>query len=353
MKIEALEGARGFAALYVMLHHLNPFSSTRLEILTRFGQEAVILFFLVSGFVIYYSHSNTYNAKSAREFILRRALRIYPIFVISLFLGVLASMTTGDITCVTARGVFGNLLMLQDISTLKSGTWVAPLCSNSPLWSLSYEWWFYIAFMALYFFGKDFSHNTRRLIVTSLSVLGGILFLIKPEQPFLFASYFAIWWTGLELAREILETGSASLKGQKFSITLMLAGILIWTIPTIQTILEHRPHSFGVEPILQLRHFIAGIFFLIIVIAAHHIPRIPHSIYKPFTHIAPISYGLYVSHQPIITIIRSIGLPHTAELATSIIFSLLCAYILELTIQPIAKKIFTLGNTLHHPREAK
>lgn len=336
-----------------MLHHLNPFSSTKLEILTRFGQEAVILFFLVSGFVIYYSHSSTHNAKSAGEFIRRRALRIYPIFVISLLLGVLASMTTGDITCVTARGVFGNLLMLQDIPTLKSGTWVAPLCSNSPLWSLSYEWWFYIAFMALYFFGEDFSHNTRRLIVISLSTLGGALFLIKPEQPFLFASYFAIWWIGLELAKEILETGSASLKGQKFSLILMLVGIVIWTIPTIRAIAEHRPHSFGVEPILQLRHFIAGIGFLIIAIAAHHISFIPHSIYKPFTYIAPISYGLYVSHQPIITTIHSIGLPHTAELVISIILSLLCAYILEFIIQPIARKIFTSRNYTHHPREAK
>jgi peptidoglycan/LPS O-acetylase OafA/YrhL len=54
-KLEILEFGRGFAAFYVLMHHLRPLRDTPFDILFRFGQEAVILFFLVSGFVIYLS----------------------------------------------------------------------------------------------------------------------------------------------------------------------------------------------------------------------------------------------------------------------------------------------------------
>ena len=40
-KLVILEGLRGFAAAYVVLHHVSPFHGTPFEWLTRFGQEAV------------------------------------------------------------------------------------------------------------------------------------------------------------------------------------------------------------------------------------------------------------------------------------------------------------------------
>ena len=57
-----LEGVRGFAALYVLIHHLSHplIGQSGLKALPfRFGQEAVIVFFLISGFVIEYSAGRT------------------------------------------------------------------------------------------------------------------------------------------------------------------------------------------------------------------------------------------------------------------------------------------------------
>jgi hypothetical protein len=63
MKIHKLESIRGFAAIYVMLGHL--FSNHLHQQHTwigqpfRMAQEGVLLFFFLSGFVIYYSWHET------------------------------------------------------------------------------------------------------------------------------------------------------------------------------------------------------------------------------------------------------------------------------------------------------
>lgn len=58
-KLEKLEAIRGFAAVYVVLHHVLPKTimmyGINLAVFFRFGQEAVILFFLLLGFVIHYA----------------------------------------------------------------------------------------------------------------------------------------------------------------------------------------------------------------------------------------------------------------------------------------------------------
>jgi peptidoglycan/LPS O-acetylase OafA/YrhL len=90
LKLERLEALRGVAAVYVLLHHIIRarlgIEKGLLGLLFSFGQEAVILFFLLSGFVIFYSFS-TGRDQSFGSYFRRRWLRIYPIFFVSLFIG--------------------------------------------------------------------------------------------------------------------------------------------------------------------------------------------------------------------------------------------------------------------------
>jgi len=69
-RYDMLDGWRGLAAFVVLLHHVSPI---------RLGAEAVILFFVISGYCI------TAAAEAAlrkgmgfRQFMLRRVRRIYP-----------------------------------------------------------------------------------------------------------------------------------------------------------------------------------------------------------------------------------------------------------------------------------
>ena len=106
-RIFEIECLRGFAALYVVLFHvLRPeiqAYSYVLSIPFRFGQEAVILFFLLSGFSINYSWSKR-EEKSFPIFAKDRLVRIMPIFLVS------AMESIGDITAT------------NNLSGLKTGT---------------------------------------------------------------------------------------------------------------------------------------------------------------------------------------------------------------------------------------
>lgn len=321
--------------MYVFLHHLNPLAGTPFEPLLKFGQEAVLLFFLVSGFVIAYSQLGSRTPKSPSAFLVHRAIRIYPIFLASIVLAALAAMASGDAGCINAKDLIGNLLMLQDIGFLKSGTWVEPFCSNSPLWSLSYEWWFYAAF-ALLFASDRWSMKLRRTFVATAAILGSVLSLLYPAQPLLFASYFSLWWAGLELCLEYMQRKETSFQGQKFSLFLIFACATVWAIPVVRALLLHEPLVLGREPFLQLRHFGAGFIFVAIAIVASRTMLAPKGLIRVFSLVAPLSYGLYASHQPVISLVRML-IPGGGEglvLMATVSGAFFVAYLLEIIIQP-------------------
>ena len=152
-KLTKLEAIRGFAAVYVVFHHLfsNGFTmwGRDFSFLFKFGQEAVILFFLLSGFVIQYAYLHTKDT-SFKTFFIKRFVRIYiPLLLVfianaALFLSYGRPMLLPDFYT-----LLGNLLMVQDISFLKPNVICEPFLGNLPLWSLSYEWWFYLLFFFL------------------------------------------------------------------------------------------------------------------------------------------------------------------------------------------------------------
>ncbi len=98
-----LDGLRGIAALYVMFNHargnlfiggvkyaaIKPLAAWSLQEkvyfsalqLTSLGREFVVLFFILSGFSIAYSLNKMPNLK---EFYLKRAIRIYPPYLLAL-----------------------------------------------------------------------------------------------------------------------------------------------------------------------------------------------------------------------------------------------------------------------------
>ena len=78
MVIKKLNSIRAFAALYVMIAHLmlEIFKGSSFIFLFKFGQEAVMLFFLLSGFVISISYFKNPNINFGSYFI-KRFRRIY------------------------------------------------------------------------------------------------------------------------------------------------------------------------------------------------------------------------------------------------------------------------------------
>ena len=89
--IHALDSLRGYAALTVLLHHYSAINASTiakhkfLGLYNYFttGPQAVILFFVLSGYVLSLSLNNhiTYL-----QFIVRRIFRVYPVYLLVIFL---------------------------------------------------------------------------------------------------------------------------------------------------------------------------------------------------------------------------------------------------------------------------
>ena len=86
-RLERLESLRGFAALYVVFFHVLPqkiyLFGINVGTLFRFGPEAVIVFFVLSGFVIKFTYEKSKD-KSFRYYFIRRFIRLYIPLLLSL-----------------------------------------------------------------------------------------------------------------------------------------------------------------------------------------------------------------------------------------------------------------------------
>lgn len=246
----------------------------------------------MSGFVIELSYKKT--EISFINYLKKRFLRIYPLFLISILLVFIYKILIG--LPLEIKNLFGNLFMLQDMSSLKPGTIVGTY-GNSALWSLSYEWWFYVLFIPISRF------KNKNTIVMIIVIISALFYFIYPIQLFRWLMYLGIWWSGVMLA-DLYLIKELNFKNVFYKIIgsiLILPSIII-----IIKVLTQPFDSIGVYPTLELRHFVSAIIFIIIAFIWMKFHWIGFHFLKPLEKIAPFSYGLYVLHLPIIMIIEPI-----------------------------------------------
>ena len=337
--LKKLDDIRGFAAIYVIIYHIsqtNNFIPENLKnLFFSFGQEAVILFFLLSGFVIYTSVYRKPDISFSYYFI-RRFRRIYFPFIIAILLSCfLAILNEKFLQEFSWYELMGNLLMLQDFSA-KPGVIVKPFLSNYPLWSLSYEWWFYMLFFVL--FKTAFFHNNYRIYcIFSISFISYFIYIIYPNPMALYLAYFIIWWCGLEAAEIYLRTKRFTLRAVKPILICLFLMSIISLIPVIFS----GKIRLGYYPFLNFRHFsIAFMAILFGLIWYQYKLRYFDTILGIFFKVAPISYGLYIFHYPILNQLNlsryftNIWLDYLVKFI--LIFCL--AYVVEIKLQPLVNR---------------
>jgi len=143
--LPALTGVRFFAAMAVMLFHYGAGFAVRAHMpapithLLHNGFLGVSLFFVLSGFIITYSHfAQTMPAQAIRRFYWARIARIYPVYLLALVLAL--PVLTAPLPLPNALAV---LTMTQSWTTPASHlgmSWVMQA------WTLSVEAAFYILF---------------------------------------------------------------------------------------------------------------------------------------------------------------------------------------------------------------
>ena len=269
----------------------------------RYGQEGVLIFFLLSGFVIYYSWHEFTGTKNFATFFYKRFKRIYPLFILSLGIAYFVVFWRHGLVPVDFRNLFGNLFMVQGFDTDR-GWKATPYMDNNPLWSLSYEWWFYMMFYPIYRFVPSLWHKMFVVLIGFAGMAGEVKL---PNIFFHILASFPLWWCGVEFAREYLETGNITIRRQLLTIGMLVVSALGYII-----VANHWLHRGGLLtpirfPVVKLRHYGVAILLVMIFFAWKRIRFKGFACtFGPFEIFAGMSYGLYVIHYPIICDLRII-----------------------------------------------
>jgi len=190
--LPALTGLRFILAIWVILHHLTGKGMMLdawvhtlpdwAQALVRGGYLAVGTFFVLSGFVLARSYGHReWNRDSLMKYGIARVARVYPGYLLSLAIVspfIYGALFNGG-SAVERRGA-----LLADYGLVLQG-WTGPLGVgwNTPAWSLSCEFFFYLCFpVLLAVFGKK----------TNLRVLTGALVAIG--LPLLLAAFHVPGW---------------------------------------------------------------------------------------------------------------------------------------------------------------
>lgn len=285
-KLVFLEVGRAIAALIVVLHHADQatayFSDIPRDRLFMWGQYGVDFFFVLSGFIIFYTHRHDSGGLSqARLYAFKRVSRIYvPYLPVALaYMGLLLMFQQGPV----ADRPWSLWATLTLLPAEKSATLTVA-------WTLTYELIFY-AFFLLAFVSR------RVLLVASLIWCAYLLAVLTtgmtpPAQPVLAALSNPIvleFFCGA-LAAHLFVRVPAQMRGGIWVAGLALLALVLvfWT---------------GDRALL-------GPPLALIVLALAMTPyRTPRRMTDAMIFLGAASYAVYLVHSPVISILARVLQP--------------------------------------------
>jgi peptidoglycan/LPS O-acetylase OafA/YrhL len=409
--ITIVESARGFAALYVLIMHVviltgistslpvGSYSKTGVDLFLLYGHQAVLLFFVLSGFSIHYASADRQlnHKQGLLNYYYLRWRRIYPIF----FLAVL--LTLGLDVLGTAFSLYSYPQDINELDFLHAlftfsfltdrsyvdGILQPVLNSNGPLWSLSYEVFYYLIYPAYWFISKRYGITGSILLGIILSVSSFVLGKMFGAQHILnVLNLYVIWCLGAVLAEMHRRNISYQLPAYIHTLLIYIMLQAAWVLGNVTyTVGAFFEITWGVLffliMLLYIRKdsvhelntgykvmvlFIAFLGYLVILAGVNRlhfvsdlqlfysritltllmfglglfIPRfdiqsISNALLKPVYKFGKSSYGIYIIHYPmllfVIYAIQKTGLP----VWLSILFVpviLYLAWVIELRYQP-------------------
>ncbi|WP_397446204.1 acyltransferase family protein [Polaribacter sp. R77954] len=343
-KLEKLEAIRGFSALYVVLFHMLPQKimvlGINIGILFRFGSEAVIMFFILSGFVIKYTWEKNPN-KTFKTYFLKRFARIYiPLLFIFLMAYLLKCYSEGGFADPEITTLLGNLFMLQDVISLKPNVISPTYLGNGVLWSLSYEWWFYMLFFLL---SDRIKSSKLNVWVNVITITAAISYLFYPFILNRIVMYFAIWWIGVRFAETYLKEETytlASIKNYAFILLFILAilGLNLYINFEYTKVYDYPLVAF---PFIELRHFTFAFIAMFAGIIWNKLNWFGFDqLFGVFKYLAPFSYAIYISHHYLVIEATYLNFLNNkiVEYTMYIVLMFVFSYLVEVVMYPKIKK---------------
>jgi peptidoglycan/LPS O-acetylase OafA/YrhL len=315
---------RALAATLVVISHIRnlaivdyaghpSFALKLLYTVTGFGHQAVILFFVISGYWI----AGGVIKRVARGswtwsgYALQRLTRLWVVLIPALLLGLAFDWTGTQLfqLPVYSDGIHGNTVLPAIASHLGADTFITNVLflqtllgprfgSNGPLWSLANEFWYYVWFAALY------------------------LPFAKPAR--------LRNWAGVPIAAITMYNFTALLPG--FACWLLGAGLFALSqkirprhTPMTITVWALSLAALGASLLVTRRwptlddpgDFLVAATTMLFLYATLRADIRPFSVWKPLARYgASSSYSLYVIHYPVVILIIGLLCRHQRLAAT-------------------------------------
>ncbi len=185
-----LDAWRAFAALGVMLGHVGlPWFSATGAVFPDLGHELVIVFFFLSGFVI--ADATLGRNRGVIDYAAARLARMYSVVLPALALTALAMVAARMVPALAAavlRDHESARLALCAVFLQEAWFLSASPATNSPLWSLGYEFWFYVLF-GIWIYARA-ARWRWGLMLAVVALVGPKVLLLLP----VWLTGVAAWW---------------------------------------------------------------------------------------------------------------------------------------------------------------
>lgn len=320
--LDFLDGLRGWAALYVMLHHM---SMARAGISAQaglkglalnwllYGHLAVDAFIVLSGFCLAIPAARDGHLRGGIPgFYIRRARRILPPFYVALIVFLLIPFIGRNLF--HAGGdpfpfnvIAGNALLLQDVFPRLNSI-------DSPFWSVAVEWKIYFLLPLLLAVWRRGGH--AGLLATSAAIGYGILFAVHGLWPDTSLAHTCPWYVflfGMGVSAGLLSFGEKRPNILRVSQWATLAGLLLAAVLLCLYPITAKGMDDGFNSHLPLVDaavgFLtaSGLVLLTQQYSTGHRP-LPLTLLtaRPIVAMGTFAYSLYLIHLPVIGYINAL-----------------------------------------------
>lgn len=297
-----LDATRFTAAAVVFLSHLKwqPITGGFLWQFGRFGLPAVLVFFVLSGFVIAYVTDTKEGALS--RYATNRVARIYSVALPALILTSLLDVT-GSWANPGLYAQVPNLLLSPYNIALQSFAgftfaneiwgWDIRIGTNGPYWSMGFEVWYYVIFAVWVFLARRW-----KVIATTLCLL-----IAGPP----IAGMFPVWLTGVAAYCLIRNVQI----GPRAGVALFTLGSILWLFIILS---NHGGGMPAGRSVMNWPDFMvdyaAGLAFAATIIGVHACASLVGWLMvfeRPIRWLAGRTFSLYLLHMPLMVFLRAVS----------------------------------------------
>ncbi|WP_461148618.1 acyltransferase family protein [Spirosoma pulveris] len=291
-----LDAARLLSALVVLyVHAHDQWYGVESALLKSLAHGSVIIFFVLSGYVIAYTTTNNNRGEFqyAKARLSRLCSVLFPTLLITIIASVIVSKADPVLMAEYSRGAAWPRYLLS--STFLNEVWFLSATPpiNRPLWSLSYEFWYYAIFGA-WFYAKGGYKSLLPFVVMCLMAGPKILCMMP------------IWLAGVAAYK---YRGPASSSNKVFLLIILLFGVVVVSILSLPAI----PYQLGRSPLYYANQFItdwiSGLVFafsLWLLPTVAKAPARPNQWIERFRDVANMTFPLYVLHHPLLILWRAV-----------------------------------------------